>query len=162
MAVLDAYTLLSGSISAANVLTGQTVTGTDTSVVSTNSYDTRGGLSQSVDLGLGTDLDILIRILTAWSGGTSVECQYISADDDALTTNVTVLASSGARPVAELTAGQLITLPMPPKGNRTLRRYVGVRYVTVGAVAAGAVAAFIGLDADTVPGVYPTSGFTIA
>lgn len=161
MAIRDVLALFSGAYSS-GALTGQTVTGTDTSVVSTNSYDTRGGSSQTVDLGKGEPLEVPVNVVTAASGGTSVEFQFISADDTALTTNVTVLSSSGAIPVANLTAGKQVVIAVAPVDPRTLRRYVGVRYVLVGAVAAGAYSAGFGHQEPDIPQPSWTSGFSVS
>jgi hypothetical protein len=164
MAILDSFSTFSGSVSAAGVISGQTVTGTDTTVLSTNTYDTTGGTgsAQAVDLGKGQPFDIDAFILTAFSGGTSVEVQFVSADNAALSTNLTVIASSGAIAIASLTAGKKITLDVGKADPRTIRRYVGLRYVTVGAVAAGAVfAGFTAGSADLPQPAY-ASGFTLS
>jgi hypothetical protein len=164
MAILDALALFSGSISNGAV-TGQTVTGTDTSVVS-NSYDTQAGLTintggQSVDLGKGEEMDVEIDVTTAFAGGTSVEFQFVSADDGALSTNLTVLGSTGAIPTASVPAGTRITLDVPRCDPRTLRRYVGVRYVLVGAMSAGAVSAGLTANAGDLPQPSFKSGYTV-
>lgn len=160
MAIRDVLALFSGAYSA-GALTGQTATGTDTSVVSTNSYDTRGGGSQTVDLGKGEPLEVSVNVLTSASGGTSVEVQVVSADDTALTTNVTPLVSSGAIPVASVVAGKQINLTIPPVDPRTLRRYIGLRYVFVGAVAAGAYSAGFAHEDGDIPQPLWNSGFTV-
>lgn len=140
MAVMDNLAVFSGSVSSAGAISGQTVTGTDTTVLATNVYDTTGatGAAQAQDIAKGEKLEIVANVLTAASGGTSVEIQYVSADNTALSTNLTVLGSSGAIAVASLTAGKQVAIPIGPADPRAIRRYIGVRYVTVGAVAAGA------------------------
>lgn len=158
MAIIDALTLFSGTLSG-GVITGQTVTGTNTSVVSTNSYDTQGGLTlntggQSVDLGKGQPFDVQFNVTTAFEGLTTLELQYISADDAALTSNVTVLGSSGPIALANLTAGKQHNLKVPKADPRSVRRYVGTRYVIVGAGTAGAISAVVPVDAGD-----PQSGF---
>jgi hypothetical protein len=165
MAILDALALFSGTI-ANGVITGQTVTGTDTSVIGTNSYDTQGGLTlntggQNVDLGKGQTFDTEFDVLTSFAGGTSVEFQFISGDNAALTTNTTVLGSTGAIPTASVPAGTRITLDVPRCDPRTLRRYVGVRYVLVGAMSAGAVSAGFTPVAGDLPQPSFKSGYTV-
>lgn len=163
MAVIDALAVFSGGFSAAGAVTSQTVTGTDTSVLGSNVYDTTGGspTGQNIDLGKGEDMDIVCRVLTAFSGGTSVEVQYVSADDTALGTNLTVLASSGAIAVASLPAGSQVVISVSPAQPRAIRRYVGIRYVLVGAVAAGAVFTSLQDEHGDVPQPAYQSGYTI-
>jgi hypothetical protein len=164
MAIMDSAAVFSGAVSAAGVLTPQTVTGTDTSVLGTNVYDTTGGspTGQNVDLGKGEEIDVVAQVLTAASGGTSVEIQVVSADNAALTTNLTVLGSSGAIPVASLTAGAQVMIDLPKANPRTVRRYVGIRYVTVGAVAAGAYFTSLQKVSGDLPQPAYASGFTIS
>lgn len=166
MAIIDAFTLFSGTLSN-GVITGQTVTGTNTSVVSTNSIDTQAGLTlntggQSVDLGKGQEFDLQFNVTTAFAGLTSLELQYVSADDAALTTNVTVLGSSGAILLADLGAGKQHNLAVPKADPRTVRRYVGCRYVIVGAGSAGAIAAGFTTISGDLPQPAFKSGFAIS
>lgn len=142
MAVIDNFLLLSGSYSGATV-TGQNVFASGASVVSTNSIDTRGGTvtGQNVDLGAGAPLYLNVTVTTAFAGGTSAAFEIISADDAALTTNVTPLASSGAIAIASLGAGKKVSVPMGNVDPRTIRRYIGYRCTNVGANSAGAVVA---------------------
>jgi len=132
--LLDANTILSGSLSAAGVIGGQTVTGTNTSVLSTNTYD----LGVARDLGKGQALEVAIQVVTAASGGTSVQFQLIEADDAALTTNVQVIVQTDAIAVATLAAGVQVPLHYDRVDPYPARRYIGIRYQLVGAVAAGA------------------------
>ena len=163
MAILDTLATFSGSISGAGVVTPQTVTGTNTTVLGSNVYDTTGGspTGQSIDLGIGEDLSIVATIMTAFAGLTSLEMQLVSADDTALSTNLTVLASSGAIPLASLIASQKIIIDIPPANPRTVRRYVGVQYVIVGAGSAGAL--FTTMKPEDAPGVQTSyaSGFSV-
>lgn len=154
---LDNNLLVSGSISGSTV-TGQTVTGTNTSVLSTNTID----LGQNRDIGAGSEYPIMHSIVTtAASGGTSVELQVIAADDAGLTTNITVLGSSGAIAVASLTAGKRIAVEINPQVGSKGQRYLGVRYNLVGAVSAGAYLAHFGLDVQDGQKFYP-SGFAVS
>lgn len=82
------------------------------------------------DLGQGRIAPFFAQIVTAAAaGGTSVEFQLIQADDAALTTNVDVLATSGAIPTATLTLGYRVSL-VTPRG--TTKRYIGMRYLRTG------------------------------
>lgn len=140
--IIDANTIFSGALSAAGVMTGQTVTGTNTSVLSTNTYD----LGVARDIGKGAPLEVAIEVMTAASGGTSVQFQIIEADDAALTTNVQVVVQTDAIPVATLAAGVQVPLHIDRVDPYPARRYLGIRYVLVGAVAAGAYFAAIVKD----------------
>jgi hypothetical protein len=154
---LDNNLFLSGSISGSTV-TGQSLT--SGSILSTNTVD----LSTTRDLGAGNEYPILhVVVTTAFTGGTSIEMQVITADDSALSTNVTVVGSSGASaPVtAALTLGARFAVFINPQlMGRSARRYIGARYVITGTYTAGAVVAHLGLDAQDGQRFYP-SGFAV-
>ena len=162
--IFDALLLLSGAVSpTTGALTGQTVTGTDISVLSTNTIDVGPlaiGQNQAADLGSGDPLQVAIRVMTAAAGGTSWQAQVIQADDAALTSNVQVLGQSGAIPIASLTAGTQIVVPVPRVAPYTAKRYLGLRYVLVGAVSAGAYVAGIVEDAQS-PSTTFRSGWSV-
>ena len=152
---VDNNLLLSGSISGATV-TPQTVTGTNTSVLSTNTVD----LSQARDMGEGQGLFGRFQVSTAASGGTSVEFQVIAADDAALSSNVAVCGSTGAIAVASLTAGARFACGVNPRLASKGQRYMGLRYVLVGAVAAGAYVGDLGIEVQDGAKFYP-SGYAV-
>ena len=151
--IFDALLILSGAVSpTTGALTGQTVTGTDTTVLSTNTIDVGPlalGGNQNTDMGSGDPLQVAIRVMVAASGGTSWQAQVIHADDAALTSNVQVLGQSGAIPIASMTAGTQIVVPLTRVAPFTAKRYLGLRYVLVGAVSAGAYVAGIVEDAQS-------------
>jgi hypothetical protein len=154
--IVDALLMLAGSISG-NTVTGQTVTGTNTSVLSANTVD----LSQARDLGEGDpDLYLRAETIVAASGGTSVEFQAIAADDAALTTNVTVIGTTGAIAIASLVAGSRFAAALNPRIASKGQRYLGGRFVLVGAVTAGAYAMDVGLEVQDGQKFYP-SGFAV-
>lgn len=105
---------------------GQNVTVT---AVSTDAID----LSAAVpirDVGVGEELRMVITtgLAALAAGAATVTFELIQADDAALTTNVEVLAATGAIGKAVIVAGYTamdIVLP------RNTRRFIGVRY-TVG------------------------------
>jgi hypothetical protein len=155
--IQDARLLVSGSISSSdNSITGQTVTGTDTTVLSTNTVD----LSVNRDIGEGHDVHARIQVATAASGGTSVEVQVVTADNAALSTNLTVIGSTGAIPVASAAAGARFALQINPRIASKGQRYLGLRYVLVGAVSAGAYVGDFGVGIQDGQKFYP-SGFAI-
>ena len=134
---------------------GQTVTGTNTSVLSTNTID----LGTQRDIGAGKDLYLRAQVGTAFAGATSVEIQAISADDAALSSNVTVIGSSGAIPVASLTAAARFAVELNPRLGSKGQRYIGARYVIVGAGSAGTLTTDIGVEVQDVKN-YPV-GYTV-
>jgi hypothetical protein len=84
----------------------------------------------------------------------------VVADDAALTSNVTVVGSSGALLTAALTASKNIAVRINPLIGSTGKRYFGARYTVVGTNSAGTV------TADVVHGIQDgqkayTSGFAV-
>ena len=152
--IVDALLAVSGSITG-NTLTGQNVFATNANVTSTNTVD----LLQNRDIGEGQDLYGRVEVTTAASGGTSIEFQYIVADDAALSTNVTVIGTTGAVAVAGMTAGARFACKLNPRLGSLSQRYLGMRAVNVGANTAGAVYADIGAEISDLK-VY-ASGFAV-
>lgn len=143
--ILDAAMLLSGAVSAAGALTGQSIVGTG-NILSTNTIDIAPlalGGNQAGDTGIGEELFVEFGILTTVTGGTNVRFQLIQADDAALTSNVQVISQTDDLPIALLTAGALIPLHFDPAQPYTPKRYVGARYVITGTNTAGAVTAAV-------------------
>lgn len=90
------------------------------------------------NLGQGTPIPFLIQVTEAFQGLTSLTIETISADDETLTTNATVLSSS------IMTAAQLVPGARPPvptiMPDSVLSTYFGMRYtVTGGPATAGAI-----------------------
>lgn len=125
----------------------QAVTAT---AVSTDSINT--GLPNRA-LSVGKDLIFTAQVGTAVTaaGAATVTFEVISADDAALTTNVTVHASSAAIGKATLVSGYRQTLLVDPSGGGAkFRRYIGMRYtVATGPLTAGTFTSFIEADALT-------------
>lgn len=141
MPYVDNNLVVSGGVTVAGAVSYQTVTGTNTSVLSTNTID----LLQARDIGAGTDYTRLrATIGTAFAGATSVEIQAIAADDAALSSNVTVIGSSGAIPLASLAAGARFEVELNTRFQSKGQRYLGSRYVIVGAGSAGTIFADFG------------------
>jgi hypothetical protein len=153
---VDASLVVSGSI-VGNTVTGQTITGTNTSVLSTNTID----LSQKRDFGEGEDLKLRAQVTTAFAGATSVEFQAIVADDAALSSNVTVVATTGAILLAALTLGARFIADVNPRIGSIGQRYLGARAVIVGAGSAGAALIDFGIDLEDGAKFYP-AGFSVA
>jgi hypothetical protein len=134
MPYVDNNLVVSGGITAAGAVSFQTVTGTNTSVLSTNTID----LGVARDIGAGTDYTRLRSAVgTAVAGATSIEIQAIVADDAALSTNVTVIGSSGAIPLASLVAGARFEVELNTRIQSKGQRYLGARYNIIGTGSAG-------------------------
>ena len=138
----------------------QAVTAT---AVSTNTID----LSVNRDIGAGEDIYAVFGVdVSAAAGAATVSFEVISAADAALTAGVTVLASSGAIPKADLVAGRApISIPIPQSALTSLpigQRYLGVRYtVATGPLTAGSFTANI-TDSEVSVGKNYPSGFAVA
>jgi hypothetical protein len=151
---VDSLLQLSGSVSG-STWTPQTATGTDTSVLSTNTVD----LGVAQDKGEGQTLYGRFECQTSASGGTSVEFQIIAADAANLTGNVAVVGTTGPIAVASVTAGKRFACAINARLALQGQRYLGGRFVFVGAVAAGAYVADIGVEVADVKAY--ASGFAI-
>lgn len=118
----------------------QQVVGAAGNFLSTNTIDLRAtgttsqGAAVIADFGRGQDVQVLAQVVSAFAGGTSVEAQLVMADDAALTSNLTVLQSTGAIATASLVPGYQFRLAAVPHG--ITKRYLGLRYVTLGVFAA--------------------------
>lgn len=154
---LDNNLIVAGSITAAGVVAGQSMSGTDTSVLSTYGID----LQNAKDIGAGNpELRMRVLILTAASGGTSEEFQAIGATAGALNAGVVVLGSTGAIAVASVSVGARFEVALNPRISAVTLRYLGARAVTVGAVTATVALIDFGVGVEDNKS-YP-SGFAIA
>lgn len=153
--LLDANTILSGSLSAAGVITGQAVTATG-NTVSTNVYD----LGVGRDLGKGEALEIAIQVTVAPLGGTTVQFALVESDDAAVSVNPQVIVQTDAFAIAVLTAGTQVPLHWDRAAPYVARRYISLRYTLVGTFTAGSYFANITKSiAD--PGTYYANGFAV-
>lgn len=80
-----------------------------------------------------TTVGIVARVVEAFATGTSVQAQLVSADDAALTSNLTVLQETDVIPTASLVLGYRFKITALPPGIS--KRYIGLRYVLAGASA---------------------------
>lgn len=100
------------------------------------------------DLGIGTDLWLVIRVTTAATSGGAATGQFRLVSDDTATpstTTATVHYTSAAIAVASLTAGSTIAVVSLPSGS--YERYIGLQQITgTAAFTAGAIDAFITSD----------------
>ena len=156
---VDAALLVSGTLAGTAIapsVTGQTVTGAS-AVLSTNTID----LTTARDVGEGNDLlKLLVEVTTTFTGLTALTIEAIQADDAALSSNVTVIGSSGAIPVANLTAGKRFMAELNARIGSTGQRYLGARFTPTGTGTAGAVVAHFG-DQVHDGQKFVTSGFAV-
>lgn len=128
-----------------------------TTAFSTNTID----LTNARDLGIGdNDLELVIMVNTAMTGGTSCQFAYVtSANADLSTPNVIV--QTPAIVAASLTAGsEWLRVQIPALSlTAQMQRYIGVQYTIVGAFGAGTVTAGIVLDRQGI--VYYPSGLNM-
>lgn len=161
---VDSLLAVSGSITG-NTVTGQAVFGSGTTVTSTNVVDlaSQGVPSGQVrDIGEGSDFDLLrVEVTTAFTGGTSCQFNVVAADDAGITTNVTVIGTTGAIPVASLTAGSRFVAQINPRLASKGQRYLAMQAVNVGANTAGSVYADFGAEIQDGQKFYP-AGFSVA
>lgn len=118
------------------------------SVLSTNTIDLRpattGGPhgTPPSDYGMGNTPEVMAQITEAFTsaGAATLQVQVITADDAALTSNVTIHNQTRTYALAELTLGR--RFPLAIKAG-IAQRYMGLRYVigtattTAGKVSAG-------------------------
>lgn len=130
------------------------------SAVSTDKVD----LSVARDIGEGEGLYMNFSVDTTATaaGAATVEFQVVVADDAALTTNVTVVGTSGAIPKASLVAGYNTAVRINPQIASLGRRYFGANYVVAtGPLTAGAFTANVVHDVQDGKKSY-ASGFVVA
>ena len=162
--ILDNALLLSGSVSAAGVLTGQAVNTAGT-FLSTNTIDLASlalGGNQVSDIGAGEQLMVEFSVLTAPTVGTSVQFQLVQATDAALSAGLDIISQTDAIVIASLPIGSLVALGFDPTAPLLPKRYIGVRYVNVGAIATFSVVASIVKNIQGVKNIYYKSGFAVA
>lgn len=152
--IVDALLALHGSITG-NTVTGANVFATNANVLSANTVD----LGATRDIGEGKDLYGRVEITTAVTGGTSVEFQFITDSNANLNTTPVVIGTTGAIPVASLTAGARFVCKLNPALLSKGQQYLGMRAVNVGANAAGQAYADVGAEIADFK-VYP-SGFSV-
>jgi hypothetical protein len=152
---VDNNLVVSGSVSAAGVIGFQTVTGAS-AVLSTNTID----LGVARDIGAGEDVHMRVEVGTVFAGLTALDIEVISADDAALSVNVTSLGAEKAIPVASLTAGARFDIAFGAQLGKNGRRYLGARYTPTGTGTTGTLFADFGVEVQDSGKGY-ASGFAV-
>ena len=142
---LDLQSRFSGSVSAAGVTTGQSITAT---AISDNVIDLRSPqatLPLIVDEAVGEHgMDLLVKTITATNGADAAKTLTVTLESDStanLATSATVHASSGAITGATLVANYVAWRTRLPFGN--YEQYLGLRYTVSVAFTAFQVEAFL-------------------
>lgn len=156
--IIENNSVLSGTVPATGSVTGQAalpVAGTP--VVSTNTID----LSVIRDMGEGEDLYVVFTVVAAYNSLTSLQMEVIGATNDTLTTGIVPIGSTGAVPLASLTANATFYVRINPQNASKGTQYIGARYSTVGTTpTTGSVCAYITKDIQDGRKYYP-SGFAV-
>lgn len=156
--IIENNSVLSGTVPATGSATGQAalpVAGTP--VLSTNTID----LTNIRDIGEGENLFVMFTVVAAYNNLTSLQFEVIGATNDALSTGVVPIGSSGAVPLASLTANAQFAVRINPQMFSKGTQYLGARYSTVGTTpTTGSVCAYIVKDIQDGKKYYP-SGFSV-
>lgn len=110
--------------------------------------DTDKASTNLIDLGAAgdahTELFLVIRVGTAFAGGTSINFSLQTATDEAFTSPVTLIAS-GAILTAALTANTIVWKVRVPRGAL---RYLRIWHDVTGTMSAGTLEEFLTPDID--------------
>lgn len=96
------------------------------------------------DMGEGYPMYFVALVTEDMAGGTSMQVNLVTADDDALSTNKVTLVSSAVVALADATAGAKLLMVALPKADYA--RYLGITVTRVGTSTAGALSAFLTQD----------------
>jgi len=97
------------------------------------------------NLGAGNELPLFIQVTADFATLTSLTVTVETADNAALSSNAVVLATTGAIPVAALTAGYKFNPRILPSG--TIKEYLGLRFTVGGSNATtGKITAALGTE----------------
>jgi hypothetical protein len=109
--------------------------------LSTNDYD----MGVARDIGRGRDLRVYCNVVTAFTGGTSLQVNIVESVNSDLS-SASVIFTGSVIAEAGLTAGKVLLDQVLPA---TSKRYVGLQFVTVGTHTAGAVTGGIVMNTDS-------------
>lgn len=109
------------------------------------------------DMGGGEPMWLIIDIIQAPTGGTSVDFQLITSASSSMSSPVIMLDLT-AIVIASLTLGTQLKFKLPR--SAAWLQWIGLQAVTVGTMTAGAYIAWLGVDTDSAIGGY-ASGFSV-
>jgi hypothetical protein len=151
--ITDVLLTVSGSNNPGSAISGQAITAT---AVSTNTID----LGTARDIGEGEGLAMVFTVIQAFNSLTSLTMNVITDDNDALSSG-TVIGSTGAVALANLTAGKQYVVRLPAQIASLGERYLGASYTVVGSSPTqGSILAQIVVDIQDGKKFY-TSGFSV-
>ena len=117
-------------------------------------------LSVARDIGEGQALYMVVTVITAFTGGTSIDFIVKGSTDATIVTGDPTLGSTGAIALASLTAGAQFVVRINPLIGSLGYRYLGAFYDVTGTMTAGTVTTDIVLDIQDGKKFY-ASGFTV-
>ena len=151
--ITDVLLTVSGANNPGSAISGQAITAT---AVSTNTID----LGTARDIGEGENLYMVFTVIQAFNTLTSLTMNVITDDNDALSSG-TVIGSTGAVVLANLTAGKQYVVRLPAQIASLGERYLGASYTVTGtAPTTGSILAQIVLDIQDGKKFY-ASGFSV-
>jgi hypothetical protein len=151
--ITDVLLTVSGANNPGTAISGQAITAT---AVSTNTID----LGTARDIGEGENLYMVFTVVEAFNTLTSLTMNVIT-DDNAALSSGTVIASTGAVALANLTAGKQYVVRLPAQIASLGERYLGASYTVSGTnPTQGSILAQIVLDIQDGKKFY-ASGFSV-
>jgi hypothetical protein len=156
----DSKLLVAGSISGVdNSITGQDLSGvTAAGVLSAFAVDLNPQAKTGIDIGEGTPLWLKWVITSTITTATGLTIQVVTADDAALSVNLTVLAAAAA---PALTAGTFGFVQVPAQISSLGREFLGAMFLpSGGTVGAGKIVAEFTTAVDD-PKSFYKSGFAV-
>lgn len=130
----------------------QSLAGAATTTTSTNTIDL---LTGNANLGRGRVRRAVVKVTTAFTGGTSVQALLVQSDAADLSNSDTLGTGPAVADAAATVGVTLMDIAIPDN----TKRYVGFKYVTVGTHTAGGVWAGIVSDTDRQPYLASQTGF---
>lgn len=117
-----------------------------------------------IDLGSGTPMYGVVTVDVTGTGAGTLEVQFVSATNAALSSSVRVHHTLGAIVGTSLVAGTTYQFALPPKGGQggAYQEYVGFKYVVTSTVGAVKLTAAVVPFAPDVDQGYPVSGLNFA
>lgn len=139
----------------------QSIFASGADVVSTNIVDLAPHLAAnaaySADEFPGREVDVEALILTAVTGGTSIQPVLQTDTNTNFATALVEFPMSAAIPVASAIAGKKVSYTIP---NTGCKRYLRVVWRNVGANATGTGSAYVAIDSQNAP-IQSASGYTV-